>query len=75
MFFCRQASSLFITVLSIPNFPDTPRSSPELVLSFFHPYSVHSGQELRLWYGEDFMNISEADNGGRACVDIYALYV
>lgn len=49
--------------------------SPELVLSFFHPYSVHSGQELRLWYGEDLMNAGEADNGGRACVDIYALYV
>ena len=49
--------------------------SPELVLSFINPYSVSSGQELRLWYGEDLMNALEEDNGGRACVDIYGLYV
>lgn len=49
--------------------------SPELVLSFFNPYSVQSGQELRLWYGEDFVNVSEGDNGGTACIDIYAIYV
>ena len=48
--------------------------SPELVLSFFNPYSVQSGQELRLWYGEDLMNAGEGDNGGTACVDIYAIY-
>lgn len=50
--------------------------SPELVLSVFsHPYWVSSGQELRLWYGEDFVNLSEGDNGGRACCDVYALFV
>ena len=49
--------------------------SPELVLSFFNPYSVQSGQELRLWYGEDLMNMWEGDNEGTACVDIYAFYV
>jgi len=49
--------------------------SPEIVLSFFNPYWISSGQELRLWYGEDLMNAGEGNNGGRACVDIYALYV
>jgi len=50
--------------------------SPELVLSVFsHPHKVTSGQELRLWYGEDFADDSEGDNGGRACSDVYALYV
>lgn len=50
--------------------------SPELVLSVFsHPHWVSSGQELRLWYGEDFANFSEDDNGGRACCDVYALFV
>ncbi|XP_068715315.1 uncharacterized protein [Montipora foliosa] len=49
--------------------------SPELELSFFNPYSVQSGQELRPWYGEDLMNVSEGGNGGRACVDIYAIYI
>ena len=49
--------------------------SPELVLSFFsHPHSVTSGQELRLWYGEDLMNTSESDNDGRVCCDVYALF-
>ena len=49
--------------------------SPELVLSFFNPYSIQPGQEFRLWYGEDLMNAGEGDNGGTACIDIYALYV
>ena len=56
-------------------FPVYSSISPELVLSFFDPYSVQSGQELRLWYGEDLMNVGEEDNGGTACVDIYAFYV
>ena len=49
--------------------------SPELVMSFFHPYSVHWGQELRLWYGEDLMNAGQGDNGGNSCIDVYALFV
>ena len=50
--------------------------SPELVMSVFsHPHSVRRGQELRLWYGEDLVNHSEHDNGGRVCCDVYALYV
>ena len=37
--------------------------SPELVLSAFsNPPNVTGGQELRLWYGEDLANSSEADN-------------
>lgn len=47
--------------------------SPELVLSAFsNPSSVTKGQELRLWYGEDFVNSSEGDNAGMTCCDIYA---
>ena len=49
--------------------------SPELVLSAFYPRRVTSGQELRLWYGEDLMNWAEGDNGGRSCCDVYAHYV
>ena len=50
--------------------------SPELILSVFsHPRWVSRGQELRLWYGEDLAGIYEQDNGGRACCDVYALYV
>ena len=49
--------------------------SPELVLSFFSPSRVNRRQELRVWYGEDLMNTSEGDNGGTACVDVYAIFV
>ena len=50
--------------------------SPELVLSFFsHPRSMTSGEELRLWYGEDFSGITEGDNGGRVCCDVYGLFI
>ena len=50
--------------------------SPELVLPFFSsPKLVHSNQELRVWYGEDLANVSDLDNGGRVCADVYALFV
>ena len=50
--------------------------SPELVLSVFsHPLHVSSGQEFRVWYGEDLVNHTEQDNDGKVCSDVYALYV
>ena len=49
--------------------------SPEIILPFFSPYPVSSGQQLRLWYGEDLVDWYEADNAGRVCADVYALYV
>jgi len=50
--------------------------SKELVLSVFsHPHWVTSGQELSLWYGQDLMNDSEENNGGRVCCDVYVDYV
>ncbi|CAH3180513.1 unnamed protein product [Porites lobata] len=50
--------------------------SPELVLpSFSSPEKVHSNQELRVWFGENLVNISEGDNGGTVCADVYALFV
>lgn len=49
--------------------------SPEIVLPFFPFYSVNSGQQLHLWYGEDLVDQSEFDNGGTVCCDVYALYL
>ena len=49
--------------------------SPEIILPRFSPYPVISGEELRLWYGEDLMDYRESDNGGLVCCDVYALYV
>ena len=49
--------------------------SQELVLSVIsQPHWVTAGQELRLWYGEDLVNHSEGNNGGRVCCDVYVDY-
>ena len=49
--------------------------SSEIILPRFSPYSVSSGQELRLWYGEDLGGSTESDNGGLVCCDVYGLYI
>lgn len=49
--------------------------SPEIVLPSFSPYSVRSGDQLRLWYGEDLVGYTESDNRGLVCADAYGLYV
>ena len=49
--------------------------SPEIILPRFSSYSVSSGQELRLWYGEDLVDYTESDNGGFVCCDVHVLYV
>ena len=50
--------------------------SPELVLPFFtSPRRVHRKQELRVWYAENLVNLSEGDNGGKVCADVYVLFV
>jgi len=49
-------------------------TSAELVFkdrAFFKKVVV--GEEMRLWYFEDLMDTTEADNHGRACADIYLL--
>jgi hypothetical protein len=46
--------------------------SAELVFkNFTTPLAVTAGQEFRIWYGQDLKNVSEANNGGTACVDVY----
>ena len=49
--------------------------SSEIVFSGL-PYSLHlsSGQELRMWYEEDLKNVSESDNGGTSCADVFGKY-
>ena len=49
--------------------------SPEIILPRFSSYSVSSGQELRLWYGEDLEALTESDNAGLVCSNVYVLYV
>ena len=34
---------------------------------------VKVGEKMKLWYGEDLQDSTEADNHGRSCVDVYAV--
>lgn len=36
--------------------------------------SVVSGEQYRIWFGQDLDNQSDTDNGGKVCVDVYGLY-
>lgn len=40
----------------------------------YHTYMVNKGEELSIWYGEDLLDITEHDNDGRHCVDVYVHY-
>jgi len=56
--------------------PGQKNMDPQLTLSDFSPpLSVTAGQELRLFFAQDFMNIAETDNIGTSCADVYAYYV
>ena len=48
------------------------RNSPELV--FRNAVTLSQGQELQIWYGQDFADCGESDNSGATCVDVYAWY-
>ena len=39
------------------------------------PMKVSTGQQFRVWYSEDLLDVSEHDNGGKTCLDVFALYV
>ena len=55
--------------------PGYNSESPEIVLSAFNPHWMVSRQRLRLWYGEDLLNRSVGNNGGKVCCKVYALFV
>ena len=35
---------------------------------------ARKGQQLRIWYGEDLTGVTESDNGGKHCVNVYAMF-
>ena len=50
-------------------------NSPEIVFdSIPTPLAVTAGQKFRIWYGEDLGNVTEQDNTGRSCADVYVVY-
>ena len=40
----------------------------------YDPIMLQQGEELKIWYGEDYNNIHEFDNDGEHCVEVYALF-
>ena len=46
--------------------------SPEIQLSF--KTTVSAGQEYRIWYGQDLNDVSENNNSGTACVDVFLAF-
>ena len=53
--------------------PGSTYNSPEIVFTDLkNPLILSSGQELRIWYGEDLLNSGEDDNNGTTCADVYA---
>lgn len=62
----------------IPNYQISGMRSDSSELTFNNltvPLKVAPGQEFRVWYREDLKDVSESDNGGKTCMDIYSLYV
>lgn len=56
--------------------PGIGSNSNELTFNnLTEPMRVSTGQEFRVWYGEDLKGVSEQNNGGKTCMDVYALYV
>ena len=52
------------------------QGSPELILgNLSKPLSLLKDQQLQIWYGQDWIDCSEYNNNGTACVDIFAWYV
>lgn len=55
--------------------PGVSANDPELNPPGFNPLlGVASGQQFRVWFGEDYYNSTEGDNHGQSCADIYAHY-
>ena len=55
--------------------PGYDSNSSEIVFDgFSNPLYLSLGQELRLWFTEDFYNRGEHNNAGKSCADVYAKY-
>jgi len=53
----------------------TNHTSPELAYHDLpNPLLLSRDQELQIWYGQDWIDLSEDNNIGTTCVDVYAWY-
>lgn len=69
----------FIRNKSMPTWYALPGFEPDSKFLVFHDFSnpefLPYGQELQVWYGEDLADVSEADNDGKTCVEVFAWYL
>ena len=50
--------------------------SPELVFrNLTSPLPLSRGQNLQIWYGQDYVDYTEDNNSGVTCADVYAWYI
>jgi len=57
------------------NLNGTTHTTPELVFrDLAIELSVARSQEFQIWYGQDWKDLSEDNNSGQSCVDVYAWY-
>ncbi|XP_022786940.1 fibulin-2-like [Stylophora pistillata] len=50
-------------------------NSPRLVFNLLPtPLVVSVNQQFQIWYGQDLADLSEYNNAGKTCTDVYALY-
>ena len=53
----------------------TVRSKEIVFTGLKNPLLLSSGQELRIWNGEDLLNEGDWDNGATTCTNVYAKYM
>ena len=51
------------------------QGSLELILGNSRSLNLLKDQQLQIWYGQDWIDCSEENNSGTACVDIFAWYM
>ena len=89
-FGCRKSSPELYTFITTANndillpesqeprytLPGHHSDSTEIVFTDFStPLRLSSGQQLRIWYGEDLKDATDTDNNGYTCVDVFAKYM
>lgn len=50
------------------------RTDEELILPTDSPIEVQMDQEFRVWYTEDLIGYTEADNAGKHCIHVILKY-
>ena len=56
--------------------PGYSSSSSEIIITDIpNPLYLSSGQDLRLWFGNDLFDNNEDDNNGKVCTNVFVRYL